>query len=102
MQLKPGARLRSVTDSTMVVVVRTPGDDVDVRCGGHPMVPASDTAAPGAPVEPGFDGGTQLGKRYSDEDLGLELLCSTAGPGSLSVGDQVLDIKGAKPLPSSD
>ena len=52
--------------------------------------------------EPGFDGGTQLGKRYTDETGGLELLCTKGGPSSLSVGDVVLQIKDAKPLPSSD
>ena len=50
----------------------------------------------------GFDQGTQLGKRYSDEELGLELLCTKAGTGSISVGEAVLEVKGAKPLPASD
>jgi hypothetical protein len=52
--------------------------------------------------EAGFDHGTQLGKRYSDDDLGIELLCTKAGEGSLSVGETVLAVKGAKPLPASD
>ena len=50
----------------------------------------------------GFDGGTQLGKRYSDDELGLELLCTKAGEGSISVGETILAVKGAKPLPASD
>ena len=53
-------------------------------------------------VEPGFDQGTQLGKRYADDELGLELLCTKAGEGSISVGETVLVVKGAKPLPASD
>jgi hypothetical protein len=53
-------------------------------------------------AEPGFDQGTQLGKRYSDDELGIELLCTKAGEGSLSVGETVLAVKGAKPLPASD
>jgi hypothetical protein len=53
-------------------------------------------------MEPGFDQGTQLGKRYADDDLGLELLCTKAGEGSLSVGEGILAVKGAKPLPASD
>jgi hypothetical protein len=36
------------------------------------------------------------------EDTGLEVLCTKAGDGGLSVGDQVLPVKDAKPLPSSD
>jgi hypothetical protein len=48
--------------------------------------------------------GTQIGlsKRYSEESLGLELLCTKAGAGPLAVNGQQLTIKNAKPLPSSD
>jgi hypothetical protein len=101
MDLKPGTRMKSVADSTEVVIVRGPAGAVDLRCGGHPMV-AVDAAA--APVEPSgaHSGGTQLGKRYADPDSGLELLCTKAGPGSLSLGDEPLLLKDAKPLPSSD
>jgi hypothetical protein len=45
---------------------------------------------------------TLLGKRYADEELGLELLCTQGGDGALTIGDRPLLIKGAKPLPSSD
>ena len=44
-------------------------------------------------------GGAQLGKRYADDDLGLELLCTKAGEGSISVGETVLEVKGGKALP---
>ena len=102
MELKPGSRLRSTTDSTEVVVVKAPGSDVDLRCGGHPMAPL--TAEPGAtqPVADGFADGTQVGKRYADDEVGLEVLCTKAGSGSLSLGLDPLPVKGAKPLPSSD
>jgi hypothetical protein len=53
-------------------------------------------------IEAGFDQGTQLGKRYADEELGVEVLCTKAGEGSLSVGETLLAVKGAKPLPASD
>jgi hypothetical protein len=101
MELKPGTRLRSATDSTEVIVVRAPSEPVDLRCGGHPMV-ALDADATGASIEGGFDEGTQLGKRYEDDDSGIEILCTKPGPASLSIGDDALHIKGAKPLPSSD
>ena len=101
LQLKAGTRLRSVTDTTEVVVVKTPAEPVDLRCGGRPLVTMDAEVTPES-VEAGFDGGTQLGKRYADEDLGLEILCTKGGDGSLSVGDVVLDVKGAKPLPASD
>jgi len=100
MQLKPGARLESATCDAQVVVVKAPGGEVDVRCGGEPMRELG-TGGDRAPIttqgEPAL-----LGKRYADEELGLELLCTHAGDGSLSVGDAPLLVKGAKPLPSSD
>ena len=43
-----------------------------------------------------------MGKRYAEDELGLELLCTQPGAGTLAVGDAPLPIKGAKPLPSSD
>ncbi len=100
-QLKAGARLRSATDACEVVVVRAPAEPVDLRCGGHPFLPA-DADPETLPIVPGFDGGTQLGKRYSDDELGVEVLCTKAGEGSISVGETILAVKGAKPLPASD
>jgi hypothetical protein len=46
--------------------------------------------------------GTLVGKRYSDETSGLEVLCAKAGPGAVAADQRDLTIKGAKPLPSSD
>ena len=96
--LKPGARLRSRTDTTEVVVVRG-NHEIDLRCGGAPMVAADGGAPDGTPAV-GLDAGTQLGKRYATDDI--ELLCTKAGPGSLSVGDTPIGIKDPKPLPASD
>ena len=101
MELDVGSRWRSAVCSTEVVVVKAPTGVVDLRCGGTPMVPSSEAPASGAALEPGFDTGTLLGKRYSDGSE-LELLCSKAGDGSLSVGSEPLEVKGAKPLPASD
>ena len=101
LQLKAGLRLRSATDACEVVVVKAPADPVDLRCGGHPFLPADAEPATESIVA-GFDAGTQLGKRYSDDELGLELLCTKAGEGSISVGETILTVKGAKPLPASD
>ena len=97
---KPGARLRSVTCATEVVVVKGAGE-ADLRCGGEPMVPSDDPTTAGAPAAP-FDEGTLVGKRYVTEDDAIELLCTKPGAGSLSMGDAALLVKGAKPLPSSD
>jgi hypothetical protein len=53
-------------------------------------------------IEAGFSEGTQMGKRYADDESGIEVLCTKPGEGSLSLGDVILPVKGAKPLPSSD
>jgi hypothetical protein len=90
-----------VTDATEVVVVKAPDEPVDLRCGGQPLVAMDAEVTPHA-IEAGFDGGTQLGKRYADEALGLEVLCTKGGDGALSVGETILEVKGAKPLPASD
>ncbi|MFZ0666318.1 MAG: hypothetical protein WAM97_11215 [Acidimicrobiales bacterium] len=100
--LAAGARLRSSVCTTEVVVVKASNGDVDLRCGGSPMLPVDSTVERAGEPESGFQDGTPLGKRYVDESSGLELLCTKAGPGSLSVGDQLLTQKTAKPLPSSD
>jgi hypothetical protein len=101
MQVRAGQRLKSTTCDTEVVVVRAPDGDVDVRCGGEPMV-ALDDDAPKGSVQAGFDEGTLLGKRYASEDDGIELLCTKAGKGSLALGTTPVPRKDAKPLPSSD
>jgi hypothetical protein len=94
--------LRGVADSTEVVVVRVPSSEIDLRCGGHPMVAIGGDASEAVPLDPDFSGGTQLGKRYVNDASGIELLCTKAGDGSLSVGTELLSLKEAKPLPSSD
>jgi hypothetical protein len=102
MELKPGLRLESATCDTQVVVVKAPPDaaDVDVRCGGQPM---REVGTGGERLAIAGEGeATLLGKRYADEELGLELLCTQGGEGALSVADAPLLVKGAKPLPSSD
>jgi hypothetical protein len=101
MELKPGTRLRSQTCSAEVIVVRPPDREVDLRCGGAAMVPVGDEVA-GQPVDTAHRDGTLLGKRYADPETGIELLCTKAGEGSLSLGAAPLPLKDAKPLPSSD
>ncbi len=101
MQLKPGTRLRSAVDITEVVVVRAPVAPVEICCGGHPMLDLDDTAMTGEP-DPAWTGGTLLGKRYGSEELGLEVLCTKPGAGTLSVNGNALEFARAKPLPASD
>jgi hypothetical protein len=99
--MKPGTRLRSQVCSTEVIVVRPPAQAVDLCCGGAPMVPVGDPAV-ARPLDAAHGGGTLLGKRYTDDASGIELLCTKAGDGSLSLGSTPILVKDAKPLPSSD
>lgn len=101
MQVKAGTKLASAVCETQVVVVRAPADDVELGCGGAPLVGADEGGSGGAP-DPAFAEGTLIGKRYADEEVGIELLCTKAGAGSLTCNGAILAVKGAKPLPASD
>ena len=65
------------------------------------MVPM-DAATGGGNLDPGLAEPTVLGKRYTDEPSGLEVLCTKGGDGSLTFDGAPMPVKGAKPLPSSD
>jgi len=99
---KPGTRVRSVTCSTEAVIVRGPAESTDLRCGGQPMVDVAAESPETSDVTAPFDEGSLVGKRYVNEDESIEVLCTKAGAGSLSIGDEALTVKGAKPLPASD
>jgi hypothetical protein len=101
MELKPGTRLRSTVCETQVVVVRAPSEAVELGCGGAPLDENLEGAPTGEPA-PDLAGGTLLGKRYADAEVGLELLCSHAGVGTLTCNGVEIPLKDAKPLPSSD
>jgi hypothetical protein len=103
MKPRVGTTLASTTDQTTVIVVRWGAEDLDVTCGGAPMVDAKGPEAGTAnPTDPAQQAGTQMGKRYADEEHGVELLCSKAGTGTLAVGGTPVPLKDAKPLPASD
>jgi hypothetical protein len=102
-QVTVGQTLRSVTDTTTVIVVRASADDVAITCGGAPMIDHRAGEAAGlVPADPAFASGTLLGKRYEDGAATIELLCTKGGPSSLAVNGELLMIKSAKPLPASD
>ena len=99
---KVGTRLRSVTCSTEIIVVKAPDGEIDLRCGGRPMVELGGDSPEGAAPDPAHAAGTLLGKRYVDASGDVEVLCTKAGDGSLSLGGDGLGVKEAKPLPASD
>jgi hypothetical protein len=96
--MKPGTKLKSAVCETEVMVIR--GSDAVAECGGSPMVETR-PAERGA-IDPAFAQGTKIGKRYVDAAGTCELLCVKAGQGTLAIRGAALQIKDAKPLPSSD
>jgi hypothetical protein len=66
------------------------------------MIEISADPPAGASISQDAAKGTALGKRYVSEAGDLELLCTKPGEGSLGLGDALLTLKEAKPLPSSD
>jgi hypothetical protein len=101
MNVKPGVRLVSQVCDTEIVVVKAGDQDVDLRCGGHPMIAAGESPEE-AELSSAHAEGTQLGKRYGDDAVGIQVLCTKSGAGSLSIGDAALGRAEAKPLPASD
>jgi hypothetical protein len=99
--VKVGQSLASVVDDTTVVVIRAPEGEVSITCGGRQMV-ADKTATERVAADPDWQAGTALGKRYADDEVGIELLCTKAGQGTLAVNGTALRLKEAKPLPASD
>ena len=100
MRAKPGSRLKSAVSDVQLMVVKAPAEDIDLRCGGTPLIPLDQQ--PGAPPATAPDGQTMLGKRYADEKNTIELLCTKGGRGALTLGGVVLEPKVVKALPSSD
>ncbi len=103
MSLKPGSRWKSVTCDTEVVVVRPPKNATDQvpECGGYPMVPQGEAFTAEKPKGK-EEQGTLLGKRYTSEQEGLELLCTKGGDCLVHFAGKPLTLVESKKLPSSD
>jgi hypothetical protein len=105
MPMKPrlGQALASTVDSTTVIVVRAPDGEISLTCAGVEMWdPRSGGPGPAGEADPGQLGGTQVGKRYADDRIGLELLCTKPGKGTIAVNGVPLPLCGPKLLPASD
>ncbi|HVW42057.1 MAG TPA: hypothetical protein VHC18_11985 [Amycolatopsis sp.] len=99
MSLKVGTRLRSGNSTCEVIVVKGSDTDAVLMCAGAEMLDARGPAA----TPNGAEGPTiQLGKRYADDESGVEVLCTKAGVGPLTFGERELTQKTAKALPASD
>lgn len=97
--MKAGTKLKSLVCDTEVMVIKAPAAGV-VACGGVAM--QAERGAEKLALDPGFAEGTKIGKRYTDAAGTLELLCIKPGAGSLALDGVKLQLKDAKPLPSSD
>jgi hypothetical protein len=105
--VKPGTRLRSIVCDTQVIVVKASSGDISLHCGGQPMELIERNGSDSArtvpfSIDPALAAGTQLGKRYVAADSELEVLCTKAGAGTLTLGGSPLTVRNSKPLPSSD
>lgn len=102
MDLKPGMKLYSATCDAEFVVVRAGTGSADLGCGGAPL--STEAVVADARTEPdtALGDGALVGKRYADDEVGLELLCSRGGAGAPTLDGAPLGLKGAKPLPASD
>jgi hypothetical protein len=105
MSIKPriGQVLASTVDSTTVIVVRAPDGEIELTCAGVEMWdPRGGGARPVGEADPVQLAGAQIGKRYADERIGLELLCTKPGRGTIAVNGVPLAQCGPKLLPASD
>ncbi|WP_299572326.1 hypothetical protein [uncultured Williamsia sp.] len=98
MALSVGTHLRTPSSAAEVIVVRGPDVDGELQCHGGVMGPdatAGDVTDPDAPQ-------LAMGKRYTDEATGLEVLIVKPGAGPLAFAGRELALREAKPLPASD
>lgn len=97
---KPGTKLTSTVCKTQIMVLRVPNEELDIWCGGMPMM----VGEPGelGRISPDHLGGTLVGKRYTNKSETMEFLCTRGGDGRVAVNGTLLDIKQARQLPSSD
>lgn len=100
MEIKAGSRLACPDCTTELVVVKPPTAPVVLTCSGSVIVEATADRPGGGHADAGD--GALVGKRYGDAETGLEVLCAKPGPGTLAADGRVIEIQGAKPLPSSD
>lgn len=66
------------------------------------MVPHAGEKPAGLTIDEAHSGGSQMGKRFTDEETGAEVLCTKAGAGSLAIDGRAIGAVEAKKLPASD
>lgn len=99
---KAGIRLKSAVCNSELMLIVAPAEEVNLTCGGAAVIELAGDPPAGATIDPEQKQGTQMGKRYTNAAGDIEVLCTKPGEGGLAVDGVALEIKGAKPLPSSD
>lgn len=94
--ITPGLRLYSEASATEIIVVKAAA--VDVWCAGARMLRAATGATDASEGEIRIE----LGKRYTDDESGLLVLCTKPGSGPLMADGRELSLLQTKALPSSD
>ncbi|WP_026556563.1 hypothetical protein [Arthrobacter sp. 35W] len=94
--ITPGQRLYSAVSTAEIIVVKAAS--VELACTGESML----AARPESTTSAESDVAVQLGKRYSDEESGLLVLCTKGGPGPLTADGRVMNELQTAALPSSD
>jgi hypothetical protein len=100
-QYKPGSRWQSRAGTGEFVVIHPPSGAGELTCGGALLVVHGGPGANAVEAPPGSEG-TAAGKRYTDTQSGIELICTKAGAGDLAFAGRPLSRKDAKALPASD
>ena len=99
-EIKVGARLQSDVCDSEVMVITFSDSSLALTCGGAAMLEPGTEKSGNSPDGEGE--GTLLGKRYVNSAGSIEILCVKPGAGSLATNGELLVLKDAKPLPSSD
>ena len=93
--LSAGKRLYSAVSSVELIVVKPA--DVTLEIQGQPV---TDSKPQGVPTGGGT--GILLGKRYTDEQSGLLVMCTKTGEGPITADGRELQLVATQALPSSD
>lgn len=100
--LKAGTRMKSAVCDAEVMVIKVPAGECQINCGGHPMITMATVRDPAAALSMAQENACLVGKRYTDAEDKIEVLCTKGGKGAITANGQALSVKQAKALPSSD
>lgn len=92
---------RYVVPGGVAEFIVTKGGAGELRCGAAAMQMRGSEDAVAAVDTTGMDA-VQLGKRYKDEQTGVEVLVVKPGPCALNVDGRAMELLQPKVLPSAD